>query len=244
MTLAEVPLADQFDTTFDAAPLGAIEAQFNNKEAQQLAAQARRIELQDYHVISQVHRLPFPYLSQIYHLLNLKHLETVHNMSLGNLRIIDVSSFQPTLLGGSIKFKTILDSSLNLLKIWRNPIADVQLILHTPHMIELNVPVYGKRRMVVIFSVKPLSQNSHQLSIDIYTDLKFPRFFLYFALHIASFITLYEDLPYLEKLSNRGFDHLLNSEKVSGHKSMGLFKRFVDLYAAELQPVPELQPGA
>jgi hypothetical protein len=201
-----------------------------------VAAQTRRLELQGYHIINQIHTLPFPYLSQIYHLLNLSHLETVHSSSLGSLKVIDVGSIEPTPLGGLIKFRTSLNSPINVLRFWRQAVVDVELILHTPHMVELKIPVYGGRRMVVIFNVQPLSDTSHQLSIDIYTDLKYPRFLLSTVLHLASLITLYEDMPYLKKLSNRKLDHLLNPAKSLDHKTMGLLKRFVDLYAFEMQP--------
>ncbi len=205
-------------------------------EAYLLAAQTRKLELKSYHIINQIHRLPFPYLSQIYHLLNLKHLETVHSSSLGSLKVIDVCSVQPTPLGGLIKFRTSLKSPINLLRFWRQAVVDVDLILHTPHMVELNIPVYGEKRMVVIFNVQPLSDTSHEFSIDIYSDLKYPKFLLSAVLHLASLITLYEDMPYLKRLSNRKLDNLLNSTKAMDHKTMGLFKRFVDLYALELQP--------
>ena len=102
-------------------------------------------------MISQEYILPFPYLCQIYHLLNLKHLETVHNFSLNNLKIFQISHFQPTSTGGIIKFQTILDSPANPLRIWRQPIVEVDLILHTPYTVELSIPVYNNKRIIVLF---------------------------------------------------------------------------------------------
>ncbi len=100
-------------------------------------AKARMLELQTQHLISQEYILPVPDLCQISHLLNLKHLEKVHGFSLNTLRISDVSNFRHTPIGGMIKFKTILDSPINALRIWRQPIVEVGLILHTPYTVEL-----------------------------------------------------------------------------------------------------------
>jgi hypothetical protein len=200
-----------------------------------LASRIRMLELKKHHMISQLHILPFPYLSQIYHLLNLKHLETVHSTSLGGLKVLDVYNCHQTSSGGSIKFKTTLNSSLNILKIWRKPTVNVELTLHTPYMIELTVPVYGARQMIVLFNVFPLSNTAHEFSVDVYTDLPYPKFLLRAILHLASIFTLYEDLPYLKKLSRRGADGLLALKKASDHKSMWLFKRFINLYGSKLQ---------
>ncbi|MBW4518263.1 MAG: hypothetical protein KME16_00835 [Scytolyngbya sp. HA4215-MV1] len=207
---------------------------YTNK-AHLLVAKNRMLELQNYHIISQLHILPFPYLSQIYHLLNLKHLETVHKNSLSGLKVIDICEIQPTALGGSVKFRTTLTSPINLLKIWRQPIVDVELTLHTPYTIELRIPVYGGKKIVVLFNVLPLTETTHEFLINIYTDLPYPKFLLWFVLHLATFVTLYEDLPYLKKLSERGFDRLLNSAKASSRKTVWLFQRFVNLHASTMQ---------
>jgi hypothetical protein len=195
----------------------------------------RMLELENHHIISQLHILPFPYISQIYHLLNLKHLETVHSNSLSSLKVIDVCNFQPTPLGGSVKFRTTLDSSISILKIWRQSIVDVELILHSPYMIELKIPMYGAREMIVIFRVFPLSNTTHEFFIDIYTDLQHPKLLLSAILHIASLFTLYEDLPYLKKLSERGLEGLIKSDKISSNKTMWLFKRFINLHGSKVQ---------
>jgi hypothetical protein len=192
-------------------------------------AQSRMLELKDYHLISQKHILPFPYLCQIYHLLNLKHLEMVHSFSLNDLKVIEVGSLRPTTLGGALKFKTILDSPMNVLKIWRQPTAEVELVLHTPYTIELNVPAYGDKRIIVIFNVIPISEQEHELLIDIYSNLRWPKSVLQVLLHAASYLTLYEDLPYLARLSQKSFATLT---KASSHETMCLFKRFVDLYSS------------
>jgi hypothetical protein len=199
-------------------------------------AQARLLELQEQHLISQEYILPFPYLCQIYHLLNLKHLETIHNFSLNNLKVINVSAFQPTDSGGIIRFQTILDSPVNPLRIWRSPIVEVDLTLHNPYTVELSIPVYGNKRIVVIFNAIPISDSEHRLCIDIYSNLAWPRPFLQILLHFASCLTLFEDLPYLQKLAERNVDRLFSSSRASNHETMWLFKRFIDLYSSRIKP--------
>jgi hypothetical protein len=192
--------------------------------------QTKKFALKKRHMISQEYILPFPYLCQIYHLLNLKHLETVHNFSLTNLKILKVSHFQPTNIGGIIKFQTVLESPANPLRIWREPIVEVDLILHTPYTIELSIPVYNNKRIVVIFQTFPLNDKEHQLFIDIYSDLNWPKPLLQIMLHFASCLTLFEDLPYLRHLQDMNIERLFKLGKFSNHASMLLFKRFVELY--------------
>ena len=199
-----------------------------------LATQTRMFELESQHIIRQSHILPFPYLSQIYHLLNLKHLETVHRNSLGGLKVTEICDIQPSLLGGSVKFRTTLDSPINLLKIWRQSTVEVELTLHNSHTIELNIPVYGQKKMIVLFSVFPLTKTTHEFLVDIYTDLPCPKFLLGLILHLATLITLYEDLPYLKKLSEKGIDRLINSAKISSHETICLFQRFVNLHVSAM----------
>ncbi|MEA5514372.1 hypothetical protein [Nodularia sp. UHCC 0506] len=192
--------------------------------------QTNKFALKKRHMISQEYILPFPYLCQIYHLLNLKHLETVHNFSLNNLKILNISHFQPTKIGGIIKFQTVLDSPANPLRIWRKPIVEVDLILHTPYTIELSIPVYNNKRIIVIFQILPLTDNEHQLFIDIYSDLNWPKPLLQILLHFASCLTLFEDLPYLRNLTETNVERLFKLSKFSNHASTLLFKRFVELY--------------
>jgi hypothetical protein len=196
--------------------------------------QKRLTELQEFHTIRQEYILPFPYLCQIYHLLNLKHLEEVHGFSLNNLRILQVSDFQPTALGGVMKFQTVLDSPINALRIWRQPIVEVELILHTPFTVELSIPVYNNKRIIVMFNAVPISEDEHRLFIDIYSDLGWFRPLLQAVLHFASCLTLFEDLPYLRTLANRNIARLAELGRVSNHETMKLFKRFVDLYGVGL----------
>jgi hypothetical protein len=196
------------------------------------SAQNRMWELRKLHMISQEYILPFSHLCQIYHLLNLKHLETVHNFSLSNLKIVSVTHFQPTAIGGIIKFQTMLDSTFNALRIWRQPVVEVILALHNPHTVELNIPVYGNKRIVVMFNVEPISDKEHRLFIDIYSNLNWPKPLLQILLHIASCLTLFEDLPYLQKLGERNIDRLFNASTVSSHETAWLFKRFVELYGS------------
>lgn len=205
------------------------------KEGEICPAQTRMIELQKIHMISQEYILPYSYLCQIYHLLNLKHLETIHSFSLNNLKVLGVTHSQPTAIGGTLTFQTILKSPFNLLRIWRQPIVEVNLILLTPLTVELNIPVYDGKRIIVIFNVQPLSRTEHKFLVDIYSDLEWPRPLLQIILHFASCLTLFEDLPYLRKLAAR-IDRLFNSNTVSHHETMWLYKRYVELYSSVLQP--------
>ena len=195
----------------------------------------RMLELQQ-HMIRQEYILPFPYLCQIYHLLNLKHLETIHSFSLNNLKVVKVSNFQPTSNGGTIKFQTVLDSPINPLRIWRQPIVEVQLILHTPYTVELSIPVYNNKHITVLFNALPLSNNEHKLFIDIYSNLEWPKPILQLLLHFASSLTLFEDLPYLRKLGSRNIQGLVNLSRVSNHETMWLMRRFADLYGGKKEP--------
>ena len=198
-------------------------------------AESRMLQLEKYHLISQEYILPIPYLCQIYHLLNLKHLESIHSFSLNGLKILNVNQVETTEIGGAIKFQTVLDSPLNLLKIWRQTIVEVNLILHTPYTIELNVPIYGGKNITVMFNVLPLSNNDHKLFIDIYSNVVFPKILLQTLLHLASSLTLLEDLPYLRKLSEGKIRRLGEIGKRSHHKTLQLFERFIDLYGSSLE---------
>ncbi|MHC5724392.1 MAG: hypothetical protein ACYTXY_09590 [Nostoc sp.] len=194
--------------------------------------QANKLQLKKLHMISQEYILPFPYICQIYHLLNLKHLETVHRFSLTNLKILNISHFQTTNNGGIIKFQTRLDSPANPLRIWRQPTVEVDLILHTPYTIELSIPVYNQKRIFVIFYAFPLNDSEHHLFIDIYSDLEWPKPLLQIILHFASCLTLFEDLPYLSALAEKNIERLFNLNRTSNHESALLFKRFVELYGS------------
>lgn len=188
------------------------------------------------------YRLPFPFICQIYHLLNLKHLEEIHRFSLGNLKVLKVSHFHKTQAGGRLRFKTMLDSPLNILRLWRDPSVDVDLTIHSPHQIELKVPAYGQKSIQVLFSVIPLNQQEHQLVIHMFSDLQWPKELLRVVLLLASSLTLLEDLPYLNHLASRD----LSASRIVGRKSscqtMQLFQRYVDLYTGywehqQLQPL-------
>jgi hypothetical protein len=199
-----------------------------------IATRFRMAELQEFHLIRQEYVLPFPYLCQIYHLLNLKHLEDIHSFSLNNLKILNVSDLRHTTIGGVLRFQTVLESSFNVLRIWRQPIVEVELILHNPYTVELSIPVYSDRRIVVLFNVFPISNNEHRFSIDIYSDLGWFRPLLQILLHTAACLTLFEDLPYLRSLAERNLHRLVNPNRVSGHATMQLFRRFADLYGSVL----------
>jgi len=192
------------------------------------------LQLEKYHLISQEYLLPIPYLCQIYHLLNLKHLESIHSLSLNGLKIIDVSQFEKTAIGGVIRFQTVLESPLNLLRIWRQPIVEVELTLHTPYTVELSIPIYGNKNITVIFNILPMSDNDHKLFIDIYSNVIFPRPLLQIVLHLASSLTLLEDLPYLRKLA-KGKIHRSSKVDQGSHHTMQLFERFAELYGSSLE---------
>lgn len=194
--------------------------------------QLNKQQLKKLHMISQEYILPFPYICQIYHLLNLKHLETVHNFSLNKLKILNISHFQTTSIGGIIKFQTILDSPVNPLRIWRQPTVEVDLILHTPYTVELSIPVYNDKRIIVIFHAFPLNDSEHQLFIDIYSNLDWPKPLLQIMLHFASCLTVFEDLPYLRALSKKNIERLFHLTRTSNHETALLFKRFVELYGS------------
>lgn len=197
--------------------------------------EARMLQLKKHHAISQEYILPIPYLCQVYHLLNLKHLEQVHGVSLSGLKVGDISQFEATTTGGSVKFKTSLNHSLNILRMWRQPDVEVELTLHTPYTIELTVPIYKGHKITILFNMLPLGKNAHKLFIDIYSDLAFPKPILQVILHCAACITLFEDLPYLHKLANRNLYRRVKSSKSSHRDTMQLFKRFVDLYGSSLE---------
>ncbi|MBD1936663.1 hypothetical protein [Microcoleus sp. FACHB-68] len=207
-------------------------AQPNQPEFALREAQARMFQLRAYHAISQEYILPFSYVCQIYHLLNLKHLESIHAFSLNNLKILKVTHFQPTATGGIIKFQTILDSPFNILRIWRLPVVEVILILYAPYTVELCIPVYNGKKIVVMFNVQPISETEHKLLIDIYSNLEWPKPILQMLLHFASCLTLFEDLPYLHKISQKNLAGLVNLNRVSNHETMRLFRRFVELYGS------------
>lgn len=192
----------------------------------------RIFKLKNHHMIGQEYLLPFSHICQIYHLLNLKHLENVHNFSLNNLRVLRVTEFEPTAIGGIIKFQTALESPVNVLRLWRQRIVEVRLILHNPYTVELSIPIYGDKKITVMFNVEPISNKEHRLFIDIYSNLNWPKPLLQIILHIASCWTLFEDLPYLQKLAERNIDKLVNLNTISSHETMALFKRFVEIYGS------------
>lgn len=201
----------------------------------------RMLELQNQHKISQEYILPFPYICQIYHLLNLKHLENVHNFSLNNLKVIDVNYIRATDIGGMVKFQTVLDSPVNALRIWRQPIVEAKLILHTPYTVELKIPVYNGKNIIVIFNALPLNPQEHKFFIDIYTDLEWSRPLLQILFHFAACLTLFEDLPYLRQLATINTERLFTSSINSERKTMWLFRRFVELYGSKLEHTKALK---
>lgn len=214
--------------------IGSYKQNFQLEESHQnylQATQERMSALQAYHLVGQKYILPFPYLSQMYHLLNLKHLEKVHAFSLNNLKVTSVGRLSHTDTGGTIEFKTILDSPFNILRMWREPVVEVDLILHNPYTVELSIPVYNDKRIAVIFNVLPLGENEHYFLLDIYSNLNWFKPLLRGILHIGAVLTLVEDLPYLHKLTQRNLSHLIESNKLSQHETMQLFRRYAALHA-------------
>jgi hypothetical protein len=204
------------------------------------SVQARMQALQGHHIIGREYILPFPYICQIYHLLNLKHLETVHSFSLSNLKVLSVSDFQPTTSGGKLTFQTMLDSPFNILRLWRQGTVEVDLTLHSPFTVELQVPVHDGKTINVMFNVLPLGQGEHKLFVDIYSNLPWPKYVLRFLLEFATTLTLLEDMPYLHKLTARRQQSLLQagSKRRSGHTkdTMQLYRHYIDLYSSLLLP--------
>jgi hypothetical protein len=185
-------------------------------------------------IAQKAYRLPYPFICQIYHLLNLKHLEDIHRFSLGNLKVLNVSHFRKTRVGGQLRFKTMLDSPLNILRMWRSPTVDVDLIVHSPHQIELKVPAYSKKYIRVLFSVIPLGSQEHQLIIQMFCDLQWPRELLRVILLLASSLTLLEDLPYLRQLAKRNpVSYRKPAESPSSCENMQLYHRYIDLYQGQ-----------
>lgn len=177
------------------------------------------------------YRLPYPFMCQIYHLLNLKHLEEIHRFSLGNLKVLKVSHFRKTRAGGQLRFQTVLDSPLNVLRLWRSPRVDVDLTIHSPHQIELKVPTYGQKCIRVLFNVIPINDEEHQLLIQMFSDLQWPRELLRVVLLLASSLTLLEDLPYLGHLAKRNIGaSKTTADSKATCQTMQLFHRYVDLY--------------
>jgi hypothetical protein len=195
-------------------------------------SQQKVTSLRKYHIISQEYILPYSHLCQIYHLLNLKHLETIHRFSLNNLKIASITHCQATKQGGIIKFQTVLDSPINALRIWRQEQVEVDLTLHNPYTVELSIPVYNKKRINVIFNVLPLKNNEHYFFIDIYSNLRWFKPFLQILFHCAACLTLFEDLGYLNAIAERNLDKLFHAGKLSNHKQMYLYNRFVELYGS------------
>lgn len=198
------------------------------------------------YVTQQTYRLPFPYTCQIFHLLNLKHLEQVHRFSLGNLKVLGVSHFQKTQTGGKIRFNTTLDSTRasganastpSILRIWRARNVEVDLTLHTLSQIELSVPLYNQRYIKVLFSVRPLGKAEHLLNIQLFSNLRWPRHLLRAVLLLASSLTLLEDIPYLAHLASCKDDPLSHSgDSKASPQTMQLFHRYVGLYNRHLSP--------
>jgi hypothetical protein len=199
--------------------------------------EARMLQLNKHHIISQSYVLPIPYLCQVYHLLNLKHLESVHNFSLNGLKVGSIGQLEKTATGGSLKFETTLNPKINILKFWRQPVVEVELTLHTPYTIELNIPVYNGQNITIVFNILPLGDNLHKLFIDIYSAMVFPKPILQILLHFASYITLFEDMPYLRKLADENLYARVGRMIVADRRTTQLIKRFVDLYGCGLEPL-------
>lgn len=224
----------QADSMSDQVPVDDTPFVFQPASAHLEVTQSRMAELQDYHLINQSYILPFPYFCQIYHLLNLKHLETIHSFSLNNLKVVKVSHQEQTNWGGIVKFQTVLDSPLNVLRIWRQSMIEAQLTLHSPYTVELGIPVYGDKVIIVLFNTVPISHTEHQFCVDIYSNLQWYKPLLKLMLHFAAILTLLEDLPYLKALAQTRIQRLVNVNKTINQEMMWLFGRFVSLYGSSV----------
>lgn len=87
----------------------------------------------------------------------------------------------------------------------------------------------------MFFNVLSLGECEHKLFIDIYSDVGIAKPIFQVLLHVASYLTLFEDLPYLHQLAEKNLHRLFKSEKGSSCQTMQLFNRFVELYGADLE---------
>ncbi|ESA36507.1 hypothetical protein N836_07375 [Leptolyngbya sp. Heron Island J] len=133
--------------------------------------------------------------------------------------------------------------------IWlrRQNTVDVELTLHTPLTVELQVPVRDGKTINVIFNVLPLSEKAHGFYVDIYSNLPWPKSLLRFVLGLATSLTLLEDLPYLRKLTALKQQNLMRSSSSSDREkdatidTMQLYHRYVTLYSPA--PAAEFEQG-
>jgi hypothetical protein len=95
--------------------------------------------------------------------------------------------------------------------------------------------------MTVMFNAIPLNQTQHKLFIDIYSDLKWYKPLLQLLLHAASCLTLFEDLPYLQKLAKRKIHRLVQLDRIPNSETMWLFKRFAALYGSTIVPTHAIE---
>jgi hypothetical protein len=158
------------------------------------------------------------------------------SFSLSNLRVLSVSDYVPTETGRRLRFQTMLDSSFNMLRLWRQGTVDVNLILYTPFTVALQVPVRAGKTINVMFNVLPLGQGEHKLFVDIYSNLSWPKPMLHFLLEVATSLTLLEDLPYLRRLTVRKPQTLIRPSQgdesgLDSGDTMQLYRSYVSLYA-------------
>ncbi|MGB3137235.1 MAG: hypothetical protein WBB18_10570 [Nodosilinea sp.] len=121
-------------------------------------------------------------------------------------------------------------ASSELSWLWRDPSVEVDLTIHSPHQIELKVPVYRQKFIRVLFSVIPLSAEEHYLPVQMFSDLGWPRELLKAILLLAASLTLLEDMPYLDQLAKRGSKLPRPHQRKHSHPAMQLFDRYLDLY--------------
>ena len=194
--------------------------------------------LEHNHIMQLEKNLDFNWLVQIYHLMNVNHLEVFHNVSLNGLSVEEIIDFRPTNVGGTISFKTISKSALGFIRLFRGKESVVKLTMHSALTIELNLEVGDNKTYTVLFNVLPLSANRHKLFVDIYGTKKpniASKTILGLVLKIASLITINEDMDYYEKLGKRDLANIIAYDRTQTPNKSSLIHRFFQVYGPRLR---------
>jgi hypothetical protein len=182
--------------------------------------------LEPYHILSKEWTLPFSHWVQLYHLMNISHLEHVHEDTLNNLAIGDVVDTIETQNGGIITFITNIKPSL--ISLFRKPQNIVSLELLSPFTISLTIPQSPDIQTTVLFNTLPIREDKHVLFVDIYSNLEIPKSILKPAMQLATSLTVMEDIPYYENLAKQDIRNVIRRTK--DNPEMYLYKRYSQLY--------------
>jgi hypothetical protein len=194
-------------------------------------------ELEDLHICSLDKELSFNWLVQIYHLLSIDHLESYHSGSLNGLKVEGVVEFDPSKVGGSVKFNTTSSSPFGLVRLFRGVESLVTLTMHSALTVELNIQVSANQSFTVMFNVLPLSENRHKFMIDIY-GLASCKILIGQILRAASLYTISEDMAYYQALGKRNLSGIVASTNVDKPPSkMDLIHRFFEIYGTRIRGV-------